>query len=236
MCPDSNGSLASVVEMSAPISRADVVVVYDLDGVITTRDSFTALILTRLRKAPLRLVQALPAAAAMLLSRHGELRHRAARRVAEIALAGMAERDYAELALEFGNSIGGDASWIRAEAVQRIRRQHAEGARVVIATASERQLAQALLVRAGVPYDALSASLLAASHTGMIVIDHRVGSRKTVALREQQVPIEEAEFVTDSMTDLPTAQVAARVVLIGASPRTREHYARAGIKILRSAM
>lgn len=139
MCPDSNGSLASVVEMSAPISRADVVVVYDLDGVITTRDSFTALILTRLRKAPLRLVQALPAAAAMLLSRHGELRHRAARRVAEIALAGMAERDYAELALEFGNSIGGDASWIRPEAVQRIRRQHAEGARVVIATASERQ-------------------------------------------------------------------------------------------------
>jgi phosphatidylglycerophosphatase C len=195
MCPDSNGSLASVVEMSARISRADVVV-YDLDGVITTRDSFTALILMRLRKAPLRLVQALPAAAAMLLGRHGELRHRAARRVAEIALAGMVERDYAELALAFGNSIGGDASWIRPEAVQRIRRQH----------------------------------------TGMVVTDHRVGARKTVALREQQVPIEEAEFVTDSMTDLPTAQVAARVVLIGASSKTRDRYARAGIKFLRSAM
>lgn len=37
------------------------------------------------------------------------------------------------------------------------------------------------------------------------------------------------EFVTDSITDLPTARAAARVVLVGASPRTRDRYARAGI-------
>ncbi len=61
------------------------------------------------------------------------------------------------------------------------------------------------------------------------VSDHRVGTRKTESLREQGVVIEEAEFVTDSLTDLPTARAAASVVLIGASARTRERYARAGV-------
>lgn len=223
--------------MSSPTSRTDVdIVVYDLDGVITTKDSFTALILRRLRTKPLRLLQALPAATTMLLSRREEQRYRTARRIAEIALTGMDERAYTKLALSLGNSIGDDPAWIRPEAVRRIRRQHADGARVIIATASEHQLAQALLARASVPYDVLSASLLAEGRSGMIVADHRVGSRKTVALREQQVPIEDAEFVTDSISDLPTAQAADHVVLIGASPKTRERYARAGIKTLQPAM
>jgi phosphatidylglycerophosphatase C len=205
------------------------VVVYDLDGVITRKDSFSGLVVERLRQAPHRLLEAMPAAGAMLLGEHTRHRHRSARRVAEIALSGLCESEYLALATSFGHHIGGRPSWMRSSAVRRIRRQHAKGARIVIATASERHLAQALLTRAEVPYDLLSASMLAETSTGMTVADHRVGARKTESLREQGIVIEEAEFVTDSLTDLPTARAAASVVLIGASSRTRERFARAGV-------
>lgn len=206
-------------------------IVYDLDGVITTRDSFTALIVEQLRRSPLRLLQALPAAATMLASRREKRKRQAAARVAAIALTGMSDDDYAALATSFGTRIGGDPAWIRAETVERIRRQSAQGMRVVIATATEQRLAQALLAQAAVPYDLLSASVLSERAAGMEVLDHRVGARKTDALREQGIPIERAEFVTDSMTDLPTARAAAQVTLIGASQKTRERYAQAGVPI-----
>ncbi|MGO2112312.1 MAG: haloacid dehalogenase-like hydrolase [Pseudoclavibacter sp.] len=211
-----------------PETHTDVIV-YDLDGVITTRDSFTALIIEQLRRSPLRLVRALPAAVTMFLSMREERRREAAARVTAIALAGLRDGDYAELAATFGNRIGGDQAWVRAATVERIRRQRVQGARIIIATATERRLAEALLERAGAPYDLLSASVLVETMTGMEVSDHRVGARKLEALREHGIAIEEGEFVTDSLTDLPTARAAARVILIGASEKTRERYAQAGI-------
>lgn len=69
----------------------------------------------------------------------------------------------------------------------------------------------------------------------MRVADHRVGIRKAEALRDLRVPLENAEFVTDSITDLPTARAAARVVLIGASPRARDRFVRSGISLVSQA-
>lgn len=216
--------------MAALTRRDDVsVVVYDLDGVITRKDSFTAFMGQRLRRAPLRLIAALPAMGLMLLSTRPARRQQMAHRVTEIALAGLDERDYGVLVTAFGHRIGADPAWVRNETVQRLRQQHAAGVRIVIATATERRLAEALLASAGVPYDALSASVLAGTPTGMRVVDHRVGVRKMEALREQGVPLGEAEFVTDSITDLPTARAAARVVLVGASLRTRDQFIQAGV-------
>lgn len=216
--------------MAAPRGHDDLsMVVYDLDGVITRKDSFAYFIGERLRRTPLRLIAALPAIGLMLLSTRPARRRLIAHRVTEIALAGLTEHDYAALAADFGRRIGSDLTWVRAETVQRIRQEHAEGIRIVIATATERRLAEALLASAGVPYDALSASVLTGTPTGMRVVDHRVGVRKMEALREQGVPFGEAEFVTDSITDLPTARAAARVVLVGASLRTRDQFIQAGV-------
>lgn len=183
----------------------------------------------RFRQSPQRLLATLPAVGLMLLSPRPGRRRRIAHRVAEIVLAGLAEHDYAALAADFGRRIGRDPEWMRAETVQRIRHQHAEGMQIVIATATERRLAEALLASAEVPYDLLSASCLNSTPTGMAVTDHRIGARKAEALRELGIPLDEAEFVTDSITDMSTARAAARIVLIGASARTRGRYARAGI-------
>ncbi|WP_220150003.1 haloacid dehalogenase-like hydrolase [Acidipropionibacterium virtanenii] len=211
-----------------PTGHADVII-YDLDGVITTRDSFAALIVEQLRKAPLRFLRALPAAMAMFLGVNEEWKRQAAARVTAIAFAGMRDYEYAALATAFGIRIGDDPSWIRASTAERIRRQKADGAWIIIATATERRLAESLLEQASVPYDSLSASLLTETACGVEVDDHRVGQRKADALREQGIAIHDAEFVTDSMTDLPTARLAARVTLIGASQKTRERYSRRGI-------
>lgn len=167
----------------------------------------------------------------MLLSRQEKCRRDAVARVTKVALSGLRDNDYSGLAAAFGKRIGNDHSWIRPATVERIRRQSAQGTRIVVATATERRLAQALLAQAGVPYDLLSASLLTESPTGMNVADHRVGVRKLEALREQGVAIDQAEFVTDSITDLPIARAAARVILVGASKKTRDQYARAGVTV-----
>lgn len=138
--------------MAALTRQDDVsVVVYDLDGVITRKDSFTAFVGERLRRAPLRLLAVLPAVGLMLLSAQPGRRRRIAHRVTEIALAGLHEDDYGVLVAAFGHRICQDPAWVRDETVQRIRRQHAAGVRIVIATATERRPAEALLASAGVP-------------------------------------------------------------------------------------
>lgn len=202
-------------------------VVYDLDGVITRKDTFTALVMSRLVRSPLRMLRSLSAATLLLSERKAQ----GSRRIAEVALSGMTDDSYTALAERLGRRFAADAKWIRGDTVQRIRRQHEQGSRIVIVTATEHRLAHTLLAAAEVPYDLLSASHLAATASGLRVADHRVGVRKVEALRELGEPIEHAEFVTDSLTDLPTAQAAARVVLIGASERTRRRFGEHGIRI-----
>lgn len=131
-------------------------VVYDLDGVITRKDTFTALIAYRLFRSPLCLFRSVWTALTTL----GESKASSSRRIAETALDGMTDGEYTALAEQLGQKFASDSKWIRTEAVHRIRRQHAQGARIVIATASERRLAEALLEGAGIPYHLLSASLL----------------------------------------------------------------------------
>ncbi|WP_337661932.1 HAD family hydrolase [Actinoalloteichus sp. AHMU CJ021] len=218
--------------MPPPPPARDQVAGYDLDGVVTRRDSFTALLVDRLRASPPRLIRAFPSLLRLTLHPgDAQRRSRAARRVTEVALSGLSTPEYQRLADEVGARIGGDPTWLRAEVVDRIRREHGAGTRVVVATASEHRLATALLRAADIPFDLLSASRLTGGPTGQRVADHRVGARKAEALRECGVPLDEAVFTTDSYTDLPAARLAARVVLVGATRRTRERYAAAGIDV-----
>lgn len=206
------------------------VVIYDLDGVIIRNDSFASLLAARLRSSPRRLLRAGPSISAWAFSRDAESRARVARRLTAVALSGMRDGQYGAMAETMGARIGASRRWVRADVVARIRRQHAEGKTIVIATATEARLASALLVRARVPFDHLSASELAQTATGMVFTDHRVGSRKAEALVSSGIDLATAEFATDSGTDLPTARRAGHVVLVGAGGRTRAEYERAGIR------
>ncbi|AQP49359.1 hypothetical protein BW730_12565 [Tessaracoccus aquimaris] len=202
--------------------------VYDLDGVITTRDTLTALIVERLRSRPGRALRAIPHAATRLFCR-GAARHDRARAVVGHALAGLGLDEYERLAATVGARLGSDSRWIRRAVCERLRSRHAAGARIVIATASEELLVRALLEGAGVPFDLLSATTLGTGRSGLRVDDYRIGPRKATALLQAGVRIDEATFVTDSTTDLPTARLAASVELVGASRRTSAAFRRAGV-------
>lgn len=219
--------------MPTPHSREEhsEVVIYDLDGVITTRDTFTTFTIEQLCRKPPSLVAAIPVAVRRCLSSDEELRRKGGVRIARIALRGLSDDDFTTRVESFGRRVGNSRTWMRVSAVERVRHQKAQGVTIVIATATERRLAQALLDQAGVPYDLLSASELSGTPTGMDVTDHRLGARKAAALHDLGVPLDRAEFVTDSFTDLPTARAAARVVLIGASGTPRERYRRAGVTV-----
>lgn len=214
------------------IVQRNSLAVYDLDGVITRRDTFSALVFERLRARPFRLVRALPTAARMIISRNSDQRHRAARRISEFALRGLSRDEYDALAIALGHRFGRDPSWVRPTTIARIQAQHNAGTRIVIATATERLLAKSLLASASVPYDHLSASELREECSGLVVADHRVGQRKAEALNDQRIEIRQAEFITDSFSDLPTAQCAARVILIGATEKTKRKYIQAGVRVV----
>lgn len=202
--------------------------IYDLDGVITTRDTLTALLVERLRSRPRGALRAIPHAAARLFCR-GAARHDRARAVVGHALAGLDLSEYGRLAATIGARLGSDSRWIRRAVCERLRSRHADGARIVIATASEELLVRALLESADVPFDLLSATTLGTGRSGLRVDDYRIGPRKATALLEARVRICGATFVTDSTTDLPTARLAASVELVGASRRTSAAFRRAGI-------
>jgi phosphatidylglycerophosphatase C len=206
-------------------------VIYDLDGVITTRDTFTTFTIEQLCRRPWRLTLAIPVAVRRFFSRDEEFRRRAGVRIARIALRGFSDGDFTARVESFGRRVGNSRTWIRGSAVERLRHQKAQGATIVIATATEQRLAAALLDQADIPHDLLSASELSETATGIDVTDHRLGARKVGALRELDVDIAHAEFVTDSFSDLPTARAAASVVLIGASARTRKRFRDAGIAV-----
>jgi len=206
------------------------VIIYDLDGVITTRDTFTVFTAGQLCRRPLRLIPTVPVTVRRFFSRDEEYRRTSGLFIAGIALRGVDDRTFGRRVTDYGRRVGGSRAWIRSSTVDRIRRQKEQGATIVIATATERRLAANLLEAADVPYDLLSASELSETPTGMDVTDHRLGARKVGALHELGVDIAHAEFVTDSFSDLPTAREAGSVVLIGASARTRRQFDNQGVR------
>ncbi|CAM5287915.1 haloacid dehalogenase-like hydrolase [Corynebacterium variabile] len=206
------------------------VIIYDLDGVITTRDTFTVFTAGQLCRRPLRLIPTVPVTVRRFFSRDEEYRRTSGLFIAGIALRGVDDRTFGRRVTDYGRRVGGSRAWIRSSTVDRIRRQKEQGATIVIATATERRLAAALLETAGVPYDLLSATEFTESPTGMQVADHRLGERKAESLRELGVDLAHAEFVTDSFTDLPTAREAGSVVLIGASVGTRRQFDNRGVR------
>lgn len=208
---------------------APPLVVYDLDGVVTRKDSFTTLVVQQLRSRPVRLSMAVPVVSSWFLFRESEARSRAAARLVSLALGPMDEQAYADLAQDVGQRIGADPGQLHPEVIERVQAQHAAGSRIVVATATEHRLAAALLKAARVPYDLLSASALEHNEDGSWAIDHRVGARKAEALAELGVDLASAEFVTDSARDLPTARRSKSLVLVAPSPRSRRRFVRSGL-------
>lgn len=203
-------------------------VVLDLDGVLSTRDTFAALLVAAARRRPLTALQSAPDVVRWLRAGHDVKRHAAAsREVARSLLRGMPEATYDALALEVGSRLGSSAA--RASMVEVATRCRREGAHIVVATGSEHRLAAAFLAAAGVEHDLLLASTLRWTPTGPVFDRHIRGEGKLTMLRDAAIDIERRRFWTDSYDDFPTAHAAASVALVAPSRHSAAAYRASGL-------
>lgn len=203
-------------------------VVLDLDGVLSTRDTFAALLVAAARRRPLTALRSAPELTRWLRAGHNVGRHAAASRdVARSLLRGMPEATYDALANEVGKRLGSSAA--RASMVEVATRCRRGGAHIVVATGSEHRLAAAFLAAAGVEHDLLLASTLRWTPTGPVVDRHIRGKSKLTTLRAAGIDVEQRRFWTDSYDDYPTARAAASVVLVAPSRRSAAAYRGAGL-------
>jgi phosphatidylglycerophosphatase C len=198
-------------------------VVFDLDGVITSRDTFATVVTRRLVRAPWRLVLALPALPLMAVTAgRPQWRGLVARYLVRVALLGSdldrVGDEVSRLAAEFART----PDWLCPVGVEAARRHLAAGDRVVVLTATERTLARTLLDELGLGDAELLASGLVRAPGGVRMHPHNYGVRKLEALRAAGVPRPWTVMYTDSWADRPTLAEVQQVVLVRPTPRLLE--------------
>lgn len=205
-------------------------IIFDLDGVLSTKDTFAALVVRRFTRNPASLIRGASRIVAWLRSRGDvALNAAAARRVTQAALRQIGEDEYGQLATGLGSKLGSDSSWVRRDVVDELNMCRESGHRIIVATATERRLAQAFLQTIGASPDLLIASELRGGTEGLEIQRHLRGSAKLDALVEAGVDVTASRFYTDSYDDYPTARVAAELVLVHPTERNLSRFAASGL-------
>ncbi|MDO8184589.1 haloacid dehalogenase-like hydrolase [Conexibacter sp. JD483] len=191
------------------------VAVFDLDGVLTRRDTFTLFVVSRFRRRPLRVALVLPLVPLMLLP---ATRRWAITAAVRISLIRLTVAQYQAEAAAFARELAATPGALQPGCVEQARAHLDAGARVVFATASETALARALLDAAGLPDAELVASRLVRAGRGWQVALHNLGAEKPRQLAAHGVRAPWAVAYSDHAVDLPLLRGAEVAVLVNASP------------------
>lgn len=205
---------------SAP-SQANLTI-YDLDGVLIHGDTMASLVTNRLKQKPLRLLAAIPLVFGTLLaSSRGEAKPRFNRALVSLALRGLDEAEYIDLARITGLRLGLLPGIPNRDAILAARTASGSGT-VIVVTASEFHLARAYLDTVGLHAIQLIASELAFDmKRGPHLAIHNVGPTKLARLIAEHYDPSQAVLYTDSSSDLPLATVAKHTVLVNPDRRSR---------------
>lgn len=195
-------------------------VVFDLDGVLARRDTMAELIRRQLTSNPARAVIAiLPAAAWTVLRKSPGFRVLMSRVLGRIALSGLSDEQYCDLAGRTGCALGADPAWLIADGIAALRGHLSAGDDVVVTTGSEERLSRAFLSAAGLPDVALIATHLRFGRLAHYA-NHNLGPRKVPNLQGRVVDL----FYTDSALDLDVARVATRTILVNPNARLERQF------------
>lgn len=195
-------------------------VVFDLDGVLTTRDTFATLVRRRLSRSPWRLVLALPALPVMAVTgSHPRLRGAVARYLVRVALLGERPEAARERTRELAREFARNPAWLCGPGVRAARGHLDAGDRVVVVTATERELARTLLDEVGLGAADVLASELSPALGGSRMAPHNYGPRKLETMEARGLPRPWAVMYTDSWADEAVAGAVDRVVLVNPSAK-----------------
>lgn len=210
-----------------------MITVFDLDGVLSRADTMATLVFARLRRRPwLVLPVVILTAVAGLAGTAGDLRPRCNRAVVHIALRGMPEDEYRRLAERTARRLAARRGNTAAEIVNAARAANVAGV-CLVTTATERYLAQRFLEEIGVRGAEVHASEFVFMPAGPRFRSHNVGRRKAFAFRAAHPTGRIGRFYTDSASDLPMAELARDVVLVGPSRRSVTALEYAGMRFRR---
>lgn len=211
------------------MSRSDhrPVALFDLDGVLTRRDTFATLVRRRLTRSPVRLALALPALPVMAAtSAVPRARGPVARYLVRVALLGAepdaVRTDAERLAGEFAQT----PAWLDLAGIRAALEHLDRGDRVVVVTATEETLARSLLDRLGLGAAEVVASQVAAGRFGARLHPHNYGRRKLAALCGRLPEPPWPVMYTDSWADAPLLRNVEHSVLVRPSRRLRRRAAR----------
>jgi phosphatidylglycerophosphatase C len=198
-------------------------VLFDLDGVLTSRDTFATLVTRRLTRAPWRLVLALPALPLMALTGYRpQWRGPVSRYLVRVALLGSDPERARDEARGLGQEFARHPDWLRPAGIEAARGHLEAGDEVVVLTATEQTLARTLLDEVGLGRARLLASALTRAPGGVRMHPHNYGARKLDALRAAGAPRPWTVMYTDSWADRPTLAEVEQVVLVAPAPRLLE--------------
>jgi phosphatidylglycerophosphatase C len=214
--------------VSQPSTPARRVVLFDLDGVLTSRDTFATLVARRLARQPWRLPLALPALPLLALGAAGpRLRGAVSRYLVRVAFLGVALRDGLRESRGLGAEFAARPAWLRAAALRTVREHLERGDRVLVVTATEGGLARALLDGVGLADVELVASRLVGAAAGLRLWPHNYGAAKLDGLLTAGVSAPWDAMYSDSAADLALLEQARSPVLVSPSPSTVRRVAKA---------
>lgn len=214
--------VATEVGSDDDVSRT---VLFDFDGVLFHGDSFSMFMRDRYQQSfwsKLLAVLTMPWwLTCALFSRWW-----AARALVHVALFGMGQKRYQQLAEAFADQIVRRPRQFHRDGLQALRKHVADGDRVIVVTGCEQVLAARLLSQLGLSEVGVIGSQIKPGWSGMRIKLHNVGRRKVQSLAAQGIKSWRVAY-GDSMLDLQMLKQAREAVLVNGTPKLCKRMERA---------
>jgi phosphatidylglycerophosphatase C len=198
------------------VAAAPRVVLFNFDGVLMHGDAFHLFVRERYARSLWRKGLVL-IVTPLLLSLLPFSRHRATYVLVRIALLGLREHSYGVAANAFAAALARQSRHFSRDALFRLRHHQAQGDRVIVVTACEDTLVNAILRELGLSGLEVIASQLRSGWIGMRPRRRNVGRRKLQSLGEQGVTAWQVAYGS-SMRDIALLKPTAEPVLVNGTP------------------
>lgn len=221
-------------QLSSSAASSDVVIVFDFDGTLYSRDSFAGLFHYLFRHSPWRLSLAMLASPILILlwlAPHG--RDRAVSVLLWLATLGLSTRAFNQWIQRYVASIEKDRSGgcFYSSANDCLMAHQAQGHRVIIISATGEPLLKAMLALAGLDVEYIG-SKLARRWGGIVCTYYCYGINKVFPYRELTGDSNIHCFYTDSRSDYPLMRISSKTVLVNFRAKHQERIKTAGLKDL----